>query len=62
MGTQVMGTSSKKLCVWSTKKVPEGETQEPLQIIERPVLKKELACTFRAAKYVLLLSSVRKRC
>lgn len=51
-----MGTSSKKLCVWSTKKVPGGETQEPLQIIERPMLKKELACTFRAAKYFLSLT------
>jgi hypothetical protein len=28
----------------------EEEEFEPLQVIERPVLKKELACTFRAAK------------
>lgn len=49
---QLIGTSSKKLCVWSTKPVPKGEKQEPIQTIERPVLKKELACTFRAGKSV----------
>ncbi|GAA5885833.1 hypothetical protein JCM16303_000072 [Sporobolomyces ruberrimus] len=68
-GDMLVGTSSTKLCVWSTssssssnnsdtkqkKKENEGEGEdddlEPLQVIERPVLKKELACTFRAAKF-----------
>ncbi|GAA6053269.1 hypothetical protein JCM3770_002687 [Rhodotorula araucariae] len=52
-GDMLVGTSSNKLCVWSTKDAAEGATDEPepLQVIERPVLKKELACTFRAAKF-----------
>ncbi|KAM0747959.1 WD40 repeat-like protein [Meredithblackwellia eburnea MCA 4105] len=55
-GRMLVGTSSKKLCVWSTKpstSSDEGEKSrpEPIQTIERPVLKKELACTFRGAKF-----------
>ncbi|BGP51350.1 hypothetical protein JCM10450v2_007288 [Rhodotorula kratochvilovae] len=52
-GDMLVGTSSNKLCVWSTKGAAEedGSEPEPLQVIERPVLKKELACTFRAAKF-----------
>ncbi|GAA6008366.1 hypothetical protein JCM11491_004450 [Sporobolomyces phaffii] len=70
-GDMLVGTSSTKLCVWSTSSTSpstgnaekDGErneagdrgTQEdrlePLQVIERPILKKELACTFRAAKF-----------
>ncbi|GAA5999277.1 hypothetical protein JCM5350_004978, partial [Sporobolomyces pararoseus] len=73
-GDMLVGTSSTKLCVWSTTTPPsstttttrttekgktgegeEGEEEEeefePLQVIERPILKKELACTFRAAKF-----------
>ncbi|GAA5931119.1 WD40 repeat domain-containing protein [Sporobolomyces koalae] len=60
-GDMLVGTSSTKLCVWSTtpndlartkdKREPEEDDEEPLQVIERPVLKKELACTFRAAKF-----------
>lgn len=52
---QLAGTSSNKLCVWSTKVADKEATPEPLQVIERPVLKKELACTFRAAKSVSYL-------
>ncbi|GAA5959381.1 hypothetical protein JCM3765_006585 [Sporobolomyces pararoseus] len=69
-GDMLVGTSSTKLCVWSTnptnatakerkeekdngQEVEEEEEEEfePLQVIERPILKKELACTFRAAKF-----------
>ncbi|GAA5914595.1 WD40 repeat domain-containing protein [Sporobolomyces salmoneus] len=61
-GDMLVGTSSTKLCVWSTtpttssekKKNDDDEEEdefEPLQVIERPILKKELACTFRAAKF-----------
>ncbi|GAA5828040.1 hypothetical protein JCM5353_003160 [Sporobolomyces roseus] len=71
-GEMLVGTSSTKLCVWSTSSTNsnsgkekekgkasseeggEGEEEdslEPLQVIERPILKKELACTFRAAKF-----------
>uniref|UniRef100_A0A0K3CNW8 FGENESH: predicted gene_13.73 protein n=1 Tax=Rhodotorula toruloides TaxID=5286 RepID=A0A0K3CNW8_RHOTO len=50
-GDMLVGTSSNKLCVWSTKVADKEATPEPLQVIERPVLKKELACTFRAAKF-----------
>ncbi|GAA5888882.1 hypothetical protein JCM5296_005030 [Sporobolomyces johnsonii] len=51
-GEMLAGTSSNKLCVWSTKPVVDKDKpHEPLQVIERPVLKKELACTFRAAKF-----------
>ncbi|GAA5847057.1 hypothetical protein JCM3766R1_000600 [Sporobolomyces carnicolor] len=70
-GDMLVGTSSTKLCVWSTtnptttgrsqdEKATRGRSEEegdgeaefePLQVIERPVLKKELACTFRAAKF-----------
>ncbi|BGO95267.1 hypothetical protein NBRC10512v2_007069 [Rhodotorula toruloides] len=50
-GDMLVGTSSNKLCVWSTKIADKEATPEPLQVIERPVLKKELACTFRAAKF-----------
>lgn len=47
----MLGTSAKKLCIWSTEKVAdETEEHEPVQLIERPILKKTLACTFRAAK------------
>jgi prolactin regulatory element-binding protein len=49
-----MGTSPNKLIIWSTKLAKDDTTREPIQVIERPVLKKELACTFRAAKYVWL--------
>jgi len=37
--------------VWSTAHKAADEDHEPLQLIERPILKKTLACTFRAAKY-----------
>ncbi|GAA5839243.1 hypothetical protein JCM9279_002638 [Rhodotorula babjevae] len=50
-GDMLVGTSSNKLCVWSTKEGDKEAEPEPLQVIERPVLKKELACTFRAAKF-----------
>ncbi|KPV72073.1 uncharacterized protein RHOBADRAFT_56201 [Rhodotorula graminis WP1] len=50
-GDMLVGTSSNKLCVWSTKAADKDVEPEPLQVIERPVLKKELACTFRAAKF-----------
>ncbi|GAA5900839.1 hypothetical protein JCM8208_004624 [Rhodotorula glutinis] len=50
-GDMLVGTSSNKLCVWSTKAADKEAEPEPLQVIERPVLKKELACTFRAAKF-----------
>ncbi|GAA5920105.1 hypothetical protein JCM1841_004100 [Sporobolomyces salmonicolor] len=51
-GEMLAGTSSNKLCVWSTKPVVDADKpHEPLQVIERPVLKKELVCTFRAAKF-----------
>ncbi|BGP35111.1 hypothetical protein JCM10296v2_006941 [Rhodotorula toruloides] len=50
-GDMLVGTSSNKLCVWSTKVADKEATPEPLQVIERPILKKELACTFRAAKF-----------
>lgn len=47
----MLGASSSKLCVWSTAHKAADEDHEPLQLIERPILKKTLACTFRAAKY-----------
>ncbi|ORY72905.1 quinon protein alcohol dehydrogenase-like superfamily [Leucosporidium creatinivorum] len=47
----LLGASSSKLCVWSTKKAEGESAQEAVQVIERPVLKKTLACTFRAAKF-----------
>ncbi|KAL8291360.1 hypothetical protein RQP46_002338 [Phenoliferia psychrophenolica] len=50
-GDMVIATSSKKLVVWSTKAGKDGKHAEPVQTIERPVLKKELACTFRAGKF-----------
>ncbi|GJN93754.1 hypothetical protein Rhopal_006811-T1 [Rhodotorula paludigena] len=50
-GDMLVGTSSNKLCVWSTKVADKSAAPEPVQVIERPVLKKELACTFRAAKF-----------
>jgi prolactin regulatory element-binding protein len=37
--------------VWSTKPLAKDEPQEAIQVIERPVLKKNLTCTFRAAKF-----------
>lgn len=50
-GTMFAGTSSGKLCVWPTQVADSSTVPEPLQVIERPVLKRELACTFRAAKF-----------
>ncbi|GAA5875773.1 hypothetical protein JCM3774_006453 [Rhodotorula dairenensis] len=50
-GEMVAGTSSDKLCIWPTKVADSSTVPEPLQVIERPVLKRELACTFRAAKF-----------
>ncbi|POY72890.1 hypothetical protein BMF94_4051 [Rhodotorula taiwanensis] len=50
-GEMLAGTSSNKLCVWPTKVADSSTVPEPLQVIERPVLKRELACTFRAAKF-----------
>lgn len=37
--------------MWSTKNLDKDEPQEAVQVIERPVLKKTLTCTFRAAKF-----------
>ncbi|KAK4051472.1 hypothetical protein OIO90_004686 [Microbotryomycetes sp. JL221] len=50
-GEILIGTSSDKLCAWPTKPPNEGEPLETIQVIERPVLKPTLNCTFRAAKF-----------
>ncbi|KAK4050004.1 hypothetical protein OIV83_003828 [Microbotryomycetes sp. JL201] len=50
-GDLLIGTSSDKLCAWPTKAPIEGQPLETVQVIERPVLKASLNCTFRAAKF-----------
>jgi hypothetical protein len=48
VGDLVMGTSARKLQIFSTK--PSDDAPAPLQTIERPSMTKDLSCTFRAAK------------
>lgn len=51
-GSMVLAASSKRLCVFSTAKQPASAgPPEPIQTIEKPVLKKGLACSFRAARF-----------
>ncbi|KAM0786170.1 hypothetical protein ACM66B_006977 [Microbotryomycetes sp. NB124-2] len=50
-GDLLIGTSSDKLCAWPTKAPQEGQPLETVQVIERPILKASLNCTFRAAKF-----------
>ncbi|GAA6022321.1 hypothetical protein JCM10207_003284 [Rhodosporidiobolus poonsookiae] len=51
-GEMLIGTSSTRLAIYPTTRSPYiSRPPEPLQVIERPVLKKEMKCTFRAAKF-----------
>ncbi|GAA5863380.1 hypothetical protein JCM8547_006964 [Rhodosporidiobolus lusitaniae] len=51
-GKMLVGSSSSRLCIYPTSKSPYiSRPPEPLQVIERPVLKKEMKCVFRAAKF-----------
>ncbi|GAA6036174.1 hypothetical protein JCM8097_006815 [Rhodosporidiobolus ruineniae] len=51
-GELLVGTSPTRLSVYPTSKSPYlSRAPEPVQVIERPVLKKEMKCVFRAAKF-----------
>lgn len=53
-GDLVMGTSARKLQIFSTKSADDSPA--PLQTIERPSMTKDLQCTFRAGKCVAIVS------
>ncbi|GAA5899642.1 hypothetical protein JCM6882_001173 [Rhodosporidiobolus microsporus] len=57
-GELLVGTSPSRLCIFPTTKSPYmSRAPEPVQVIERPVLKKEMKCVFRAAKFGRLSTS-----
>ncbi|CAD6583813.1 MAG: hypothetical protein CYPHOPRED_002500 [Cyphobasidiales sp. Tagirdzhanova-0007] len=55
-GTMLLGASSQRICIYSlptsdAKPLSSSEPPEPTQVIERPVLKQSLKCTFRASRF-----------